>query len=116
MNDEREEQDPLNFPAKSGEEDPEITDETKEEDSQQLSLIDGFELQEQWQEEWQDMPEFIQEDLEPVKTLFVHFEDLKDLKEFSKAVDQKVSEATKSIWFPKADYIKPSNYVYTDES
>ena len=33
-----------------------------------------FDKDEYWKEHWQDMPEFIQNDLMPWKTLQVHFE------------------------------------------
>lgn len=108
-----EELDPLNFPAESGE--SEIADDTKEDDSEQLSLISGFELQEQWQEEWQDMPEFIQEDLMPWRTLYVHFEEMSDVIDFSKLVGQKLTESTRYIWHPKVEPMKSSDYRYVDE-
>jgi len=65
-------------------------------------------------EEWLDMPEFVQENLEPKKTLYVHFDDLVYLEEFSKLVNQKITEQTKYIWFPKSDNVKPSDYKYID--
>lgn len=56
---------------------------------------------EKWREEWQDMPEFIQKDLTPFKTLSVHFEKEEDMKNFSKLINQKLTNKTKSIWYPK---------------
>lgn len=78
--------------------------------------IQGKGAEEFWEEEWQDMPEFIQEDNMPVKTINVHFDNYEDCKKFSDLVEQKITNKTKSIWFPKRKYIKPSDYIYINES
>lgn len=87
----------------------------EEDDGEQLSLPGDFELQEAWEEEWQDMPEFIQEDLMPWRTLYVHFENIEGVNKFSKLVEQKLTDATKYIWYPEVEPIKASDYRYTDE-
>ena len=56
-----------------------------------------------WKKEWQDMPEFIQDDLTPVKSILVHFETLDDMEKFSQVIGQKVFSTTRSIWFPEAE-------------
>ena len=56
-----------------------------------------------WEEEWQGMPEFVQEDLSPYKTIMVHFESEEAVKSFAKLVDQKLTVQTKSIWYPKVE-------------
>ena len=66
-----------------------------------------------WKEEWQDMPEFVQENKESIKGVMVHFETPEDMDEFSKLVGRKVTMKTKGFFFPvKADQ-KPM--VYIDE-
>lgn len=75
--------------------------------------IDG--VDEGWKDIWKDMPEFISEDLEPFKSVIVHFNSVDDIKEFSKIVDQKINLTTKSIWFPKADAAIFANKRYIDE-
>ena len=87
-----------------------MTDPKKE--FEQLPLI---EVEEWWQKEWQGMPEFVQENLKPLKTIYVHFEDKKDIEAFSKLVGQQITEHTQYIWYPKHKNEK-SGYVYTDES
>lgn len=67
-----------------------------------------------WQKEWNGMPEFIQENLEPVSSVVVHFADIEAMKEFSKMVGKNITFTTKGFVFPvKADKTKK---VYTDES
>jgi hypothetical protein len=54
-----------------------------------------------WKKEWQDMPEFKQEQKEPLKQLIVSFETWDDYKEFEKLIKQRLTKKTQSIWFPK---------------
>ena len=54
-----------------------------------------------WQTEWKNMPEFIQEDHQPSKSILVHFENKDDIAQFSKLLKQNVTEQTKFIYFPK---------------
>ena len=73
-----------------------------------------FEIPEPWEEEWEGMPEFVQDDRAPFQTILVHFKDERDLKDFAKLVKQTVTERTKFIWYPKK---KPENllgYRYVD--
>lgn len=70
------------------------------EDKQQMDL---FKIEEWWEKEWKGMPEFVQKDLTPHKTIYVHFEKIEDLEAFSKLIGQNVSMTTRSIWFPQAE-------------
>jgi len=64
--------------------------------------------------EWQDMPEFVQEDKESIKGVMVHFESLEDMDAFSKLIGRKITMKTKGIFFPvKTDKILRE---YVDES
>ncbi len=56
----------------------------------QIPLID---VGEWWQEYWKGMPEFVQKDLAPWKTIYVHFENREGMEAFSKLVDQYVGLA-----------------------
>ena len=57
----------------------------------------------EWHEEhWKQMPEFVQKDLMPFKTIFLHFETRADMEAFSKLVGQKIGLTTPSIWYPEA--------------
>ncbi len=70
-----------------------------------------------WQKEWQDMPEFVHEDLEPIKQVIVSFATKEDFERFSKLVDQKIRyRTTKSIWFPKATIERYMDKLYINKS
>jgi hypothetical protein len=78
----------------------------------QVSLFDKGEW---WQEFWKGMPEFVQEDLTPVKTIYVHFETREDMEAFAKLVDQPLTMNTRSIWYPEAEIGRIANKRYIDE-
>lgn len=69
---------------------------------QENSLLDPEEL-DAWRQEWQGMPEFVQEDLTPWKSLTAHFETKEDYNKFSKLVGQRLTTKTQSIWYPEAE-------------
>jgi len=50
--------------------------------------------------EWENMPEFVQENAEAYRTIKVHFEADRDVDLFSKLIGQKLTDKTKSIWYP----------------
>jgi len=56
-----------------------------------------------WEEEWQGMPEFVQEDLSSYRMIMVHFGSEEAVDSFAKLVDQTITPRTKSIWYPKVD-------------
>jgi len=53
--------------------------------------------------EWENMPEFVQEDATAYRTIRVHFETDRDLELFSNLIGQKLTDKTKSIWYPKQE-------------
>ncbi len=73
-----------------------------------------FEDDEDWKKEWKDMPEYVQKDLMPIKTIRVHFEKQEDVKKFAELVGQKIGMKTPSIWFPAPDIFKPGAFRYVD--
>lgn len=79
----------------------------------QSELFDADEFR-LWRDEWKDMPEFVQEDLSPFKSLTVHFATLDDLKAFGKLIEQKITTDTRSIWFPPAEIGRYANKRYVD--
>ena len=68
------------------------------------------------EEEWKDMPEFIQDDLTSERKLIVHFRNNSDLIEFSKLIGQRITQKQKSIWFPEMKHRITSDKLYIDES
>jgi len=65
-----------------------------------LEAVPKVELREPWQDEWQDMPEFVQLKQEPYAQVIVRFHSQEDLDGFAKLIGQKLTRKTKSIWHP----------------
>ena len=57
-----------------------------------------------YKELWKGMPEFKQDGINEYKILIVRFLNKEDYKRFSQIIKQKLTEKTKSIWFPKQDF------------
>ena len=70
-------------------------------------------IKEDWEKEWKDMPEFVQDDLSSYKKLIIHFRNQEDLENFSKLIDQKINIKTPSIWYPKLKIRHTLDKVYT---
>lgn len=68
-----------------------------------------------WEDEWKNMPEFIQEKQEPYAKIIFRFESEKDLKTFSDLIGQKLNKKTKSAWFPFKSHFRTDKYIYIDE-
>lgn len=54
-------------------------------------------------EEWQDMPDYNQDDLKPMRSVLVHFESQADVDTFFSLIGQSHTEKTKSIWYPEQE-------------
>ena len=74
-----------------------------------------FSSKDDWETEWQDMPEFEQKNLQPVQKIVVSFLKREDVEKFAKLVGCKLTEKTKSIWFPYKERDKPREFKYVDE-
>jgi hypothetical protein len=66
--------------------------------------------------EWNDMPEFVMEDLTPYRVINVRFRNAEDVAEFEKLMAQRITEKQKTIWFPYAEPRRTSHLRYVDES
>jgi len=69
-----------------------------------------------WAKEWDGMPEFQHDDLEPWASIQVHFANREDMASFSTLVGQTITPKTQSVWFPKAEIGRYANKRYSDES
>lgn len=69
------------------------------------------------EEEWENMPEFIQEDEELYRTVLVKFETKEDFEAFEKLIGHTVMERVSSTFFPKRDVLTSSDvfWVHDDE-
>jgi hypothetical protein len=80
------------------------------------SLFNEGEIPEKFSNEWQGMPEFIQEDQTPTQQIIVSFQNQEDVKKFSELIGIKLTYKTKSIWYPELNRIKPSSLIYSQEN
>ena len=81
----------------------------------QPMLFDNLDDYDIIKREWESMPEFIMGNTEPVQKIVISFASFKDVEKFGELINQNVTPQTKSLWFPKEDYVAPSNFIYTDE-
>jgi len=79
------------------------------------SLIDIFDGNDP-NKEWAGMPEFVQEKQKPYSQIIFRFNNEEDLQAFSKLIDQKLTNKTKSAWHPELVRGLNSNKRYSDES
>tara|TARA_R100000654_G_scaffold67426_1_gene95976 strand:+ start:62 stop:307 length:246 start_codon:yes stop_codon:yes gene_type:complete len=69
-----------------------------------------------YEEHWQDMPEFYQEDLTSYRKIIVHFRNDKDVEKFAELVNQKITPKMPSLWFPEMKKRMRTHKLYIDES
>jgi hypothetical protein len=67
-----------------------------------------------YKKEWQDMPEFIQENLRTIHQVTISFLTTEDMNEFSELIGRRISFTTKSVLFPVKE--KSEKRVYVDEA
>ena len=74
------------------------------------SLFDVEEIEinpDHWTQHWKGMPEYVQEDNGPWKTIRIHFRNDEDYEEFAKLTDNThLTKKTKSAWYPKLEITK----------
>jgi len=67
-----------------------------------------------WKNHWKGMPEFIQDDLAPFKTVLVHFGNQENVDKFAELVGQKLTPQTRYIWYPRLEKGHYRNKRYID--
>lgn len=80
--------------------------------SENLEQTVLFDIEPKWKDAWRGMPEYDQQDMMPFKSIKIHFRNRTDQDAFSLLVDQRISEKTQSIWFPKAEIAHFSDKRY----
>ena len=58
-----------------------------------------------YDEMWQGMPEFEQEDLTGYQSIHVHFRNAEDVTIFANLIEQTLTDKTRAVWYPKAEKI-----------
>lgn len=62
------------------------------------------------------MPEFEQKNLEPFKSIYVHFEDRAGMEAFARLVGQTVTLDTRAIWYPEQEVRSGANKRWVDQA
>lgn len=62
-----------------------------------------FSIPEDWKAIWRGMPDFEQRNLEPSRSMLVHFASVADRDAFSALIGTKLTDDTRSVWYPKAE-------------
>ena len=65
--------------------------------------------------EWKGMPECNQKDLSAFKQITVNFKTLEDINAFARLIGQKITEKTRSLWYPEAEIMRMDE-VHKNES
>ncbi len=64
------------------------------------------------EDEWSDMPDYESNDLEPYRSLKIHFRNREDFDAFLELVDQSVTDKTKYLWYPAEPRADMMDYEY----
>lgn len=67
-----------------------------------------------YDEMWEGMPEFNNEDLSPVSSIKVNFANAEDRQKFAELIGQTITEKTPSIWYPKQKQNDDGREWYTE--
>ena len=73
-----------------------------------------FDDGEAWELHWRGMPEFVQEALDPYRTVYIHFACKAHIQEFARLIGQRLTADTRSVWFPEAEIGRYANKRYID--
>jgi hypothetical protein len=57
-------------------------------------------------QEWFDMPEFVQEKLEPYAKIIIRVDNKDDLEDLAKRLNQPLTQKTKSAWHPYRSHFR----------
>lgn len=73
-----------------------------------------FTEDENWQNEWKDMPEYVQEDITSFRRIVVHFRNNADVNKFAKLINQIIKPNQPSLWFPEQEIKRYKDIRYVD--
>jgi len=68
-----------------------------------------------WKDEWKDMPEYSNKEIEPFKSVIMHFRNEEDYQKFCELIGQSLTDKTKSAWYPKLEGRTNPFLRYVDE-
>ncbi len=67
------------------------------------------------EDEWDDMPEFNQENKTSFRSIIVHFKNEEMVQAFTELVEQNITDSTKFIWYPENEIESYADKRYIDE-
>ena len=67
------------------------------------------------EDEWNGMPEFVQEDLRPWHQVNVRFRNQEDFDKFKVLMEQEITPKQTTLWFPHAPFRRAPKYKYIDD-
>ena len=68
------------------------------------------------EKEWDDMPEFSQEDQTAFRRLIINFANEAAVNDFARLIDQHITDKTRSIWHPAAEIGTTADKRYASDS
>lgn len=69
-----------------------------------------------WQDEWDDMPEYNMHRIKPILTIKMNFRTQEDVERFASLIEQNITPRVRNYWYPKLNIKTISELVYVDES
>jgi len=78
-------------------------------------MDDLFWEDQNWEDEWKDMPEFKLKNLKSKRQIVIHFRNDEDVDKFAELIDQNITPNIKYIWFPTIVKRVLKNKIYIDE-
>jgi len=72
-------------------------------------------VEENLEEEWKGMPEFISEDQTAVRKLIVNFQSESAVEDFCNRLGISITDKTKSIWFPPKERMNRKDYAWVSD-
>lgn len=73
-----------------------------------------LEVPKDWEKEWKGMPEYHIQDLTSFSSLIVHFKSKADRDAFAELLQQRITNKTKTLWYPKLENFIASEFAYVD--
>jgi hypothetical protein len=74
-----------------------------------------FDDSEWWREHWRGMPEFVQRNEHPLRTIELYVRDREARNDLARRLGQKITDATKSLWHPEAGVKSKMNQRYVQD-
>ncbi len=78
------------------------------------SLFSSEDLPDLHEKHWGGMPEFVQEDKTPHRTIMIHFRNTEDVKRFAAVIGIELFDRTQSTWYPEMPTANLKALKYTD--